>query len=1488
MDGYPSNEDLYSPELDFMDTCMARLLTETDLGSRAWIRIGGRLVRGSNPHSQLERISDYRDINPQTGSEDRRAPGPTAQIPGSTPHDSTAPPTPPPPFGPTVQQDYTIPPPPPPPVQSALQAGAFVLHGWDGYDDLPVAALLVEFRMPDIERYTGIGCPHIHLHLYSAVMRGHRLDKAQMIMLFPVSLSGAAQRPTYLHLPPQPIYATQAPQRSPVQYHQQYRASPPPRAARQFTQLGMPLSRAFERLVERGLIAPLPPRAPPHLTLPGFRTNLHCAYHQRAGHDTDSRAMLRHAIQDLIDQGLVDLGRLVVTTDPLPAHDTKVIPPPLGGIHLIEFSGDEIFMMGWDGEAPQPINLYRASPPPRAARQFTQLGMPLSRAFERLVERGLIAPLPPRAPPHLTLLGFRTNLHYQGLVDLGRLVVTTDPLPAHDTKVIPPPLRALGGIHLIEFSGDEIFMMGWDGEAPQPINLYTDSNFSGYIHGQQTPRPFRLIPDEIPGQTSFPPIVTRGRRIAQPPLVDGPFAGRRVSYVLLDNSSALNVCPLVTAIALGFSPFDFGSSTQTVRAYNGTQRTVMVVSLEDDSRDMVPMLFDQYSSTMIPSMMRDMSYMPGLGLGRLQQGPREFVFTIDHDVPYGLGYTLSEEDAQHMARLRRDRVRARLSGVPFDYPLRPYTLQLTDYFVRGSEHAPRTEGTDHVFETVELRPRRQAGLVCSLCAFLRRLLTMICYGFGGCPHELHFAFDMFGVSAIDSDDVTLYDAYTDVMDMIGNGRILDVTSPGPRSAFDAFGISMLEFDDDGFVTSNVTHDVSVVEGAFDSVDPPLSFDIMSGFVTRFYDVSNGNNDMSIFKYLPVSQHFPLIAPPIPTTHTYDVDDVGDADGPLSGQSDSNSDSDMDGKKVKEEIQKQLGVGFLLVVEYPKWLTNVVPFPKKDSKVRVCVDFRDLNKVSPKDDFSLPHIDMLVDSTVGHSMLSFMDGFSGYNQILMALEDMEKTSFITEWGTYCYRVMPFGLKNAGATYQRAATALFHDMMHRDVEVYVDDMTLKSRDRADHLAALQRFFERIQQFRLRLNPKKCIFGVTFGKLLGHIVSERGIEVDHEKIRAILDMPAPKNERKIRGFLGRLQYISRFIARLTDIFLVLPTPGRPLLLYLSISDMALGCMLAQLDDSGKERVIYYLKFDIRYVTQKSVKGSIVADHLASLPVFDERLVDNDFPNEQFVSVASIAGWQLYFDGATNQSGFGIGILLISPQGDHIPRSVRLTFSDHRQLTNNIVEYEACIIGLEIALDLGVRQFDELRYIHLPRAENQFVDALATLAYVIEIPVGVSMRPLLVETRSALAYCCLIGDIEDQDELPWDALYRRSPDGLLLLCLDRASVDRVMREVHAGVCGPHMRGHMLALWGIDIIGKISPKSSSSHEYILVAIDYFTKWVEAASYARLTMARVAKFIRSHIICRYGVLHELISDRGVHIRSEVDTLIQEYGIQHHRSSAYRS
>ena len=368
---------------------------------------------------------------------------------------------------------------------------------------------------------------------------------------------------------------------------------------------------------------------------------------------------------------------------------------------------------------------------------------------------------------------------------------------------------------------------------------------------------------------------------------------------------------------------------------------VQVVSLEDDRRDMVPMSFDQYNSTLVLSMMRGMSYMPGLGLGRHQQGPREFTITVDHDISYGLGYIPTADDARHMARLHRERVRARMSGIPFDYPLCPYTFQLVDYFTRGSEYAPRIEGVDHVSKMAEIQGIQHAlgqiflnsetikpleavtvapssperASVFSMC-FLEEIpdydlpmdlgdetdgvalpdtymdeMDMIDTGrfLDTTMRGPHYAFDMFGVSIIDSDAVTLYDACTDAMAMIGTGRILDVSPPGPRFAFDVFGISMLEFDDDGLVATNITHDTVYVQGASDSVDPPFSFDTMSEFVTHFDDFSDDNNDMSIFKYLPVSQHFPLIAPPSLVAHVYDVNYIGDTDDPLGGQSESNYD-----------------------------------------------------------------------------------------------------------------------------------------------------------------------------------------------------------------------------------------------------------------------------------------------------------------------------------------------------------------------------------------------------------------------------------------------------------------------------------------------------------------------------------------------------------------------------------------------------------------------
>ena len=129
-------------------------------------------------------------------------------------------------------------------------------------------------------------------------------------------------------------------------------------------------------------------------------------------------------------------------------------------------------------------------------------------------------------------------------------------------------------------------------------------------------------------------------------------------------------------------------------------------------------------------------------------------------------------------------------------------------------------------------------------------------------------------------------------------------------------------------------------------------------------------------------------------------------------------------------------------------------------------------------------------------------------------------------------MSFGLKNVGATYQWAMVALLHDMMHREIEVYVDDIIAKSKTEEEHLVNLRKLFKRLRKYQLRLNPAKCTFGVNSGKLLGFIVSQKGIEVDPEKVKAILEMPKTRTERQVRGFLGCLNYIARFISQLTTI--------------------------------------------------------------------------------------------------------------------------------------------------------------------------------------------------------------------------------------------------------------------------------------------------------------------------------------------------------------------
>ena len=198
---------------------------------------------------------------------------------------------------------------------------------------------------------------------------------------------------------------------------------------------------------------------------------------------------------------------------------------------------------------------------------------------------------------------------------------------------------------------------------------------------------------------------------------------------------------------------------------------------------------------------------------------------------------------------------------------------------------------------------------------------------------------------------------------------------------------------------------------------------------------------------------------------------------------------------------------------------------------MCVDFTDLNKACPKDSFPLPRIDQLVDSTAGHKLMTFMDVFSGYNQIKMAKEDQEKTAFVTSQGLYCYKVVPFRLKNAGATYQRLVNKMFSKQISRNMEVYMDDMLVKSGEEFAHLDDLKETFATLRQYQMKLNSSKCAFGVSSGKFLGFMVSQRGIEANREKVQTILNITSPKTVKEVQKLTGRIVALNRFVSRATD---------------------------------------------------------------------------------------------------------------------------------------------------------------------------------------------------------------------------------------------------------------------------------------------------------------------------------------------------------------------
>ena len=271
---------------------------------------------------------------------------------------------------------------------------------------------------------------------------------------------------------------------------------------------------------------------------------------------------------------------------------------------------------------------------------------------------------------------------------------------------------------------------------------------------------------------------------------------------------------------------------------------------------------------------------------------------------------------------------------------------------------------------------------------------------------------------------------------------------------------------------------------------------------------------------------------------------------------------------------------------------------------MCIDFTNLNKACLKDSYPLPRIDTLVDSTARNQLLSFMDAFLGYNQIKMEEADQEKTSFVTSHGLFYYKVMSFGLKNAEATYQRLMNKMFAHQIGRNVQVYVDEMLVKSLREKDHLDDLRETFNTLRSYNMKLNSNKCAFSVTARKFLGFMVSQKGIEVNPEKIRAKVELQPPRMVKEVQSLNGKIAALNRFVLRATDrclpffrtlkrsfewtaecqtafdnlkTYLSSPPllspskPGEELFLYLAVSQATVSATLVREED-GSQRPVYF----------------------------------------------------------------------------------------------------------------------------------------------------------------------------------------------------------------------------------------------------------------------------------------------------------------------------
>ncbi|CAN6712517.1 unnamed protein product [Malus baccata var. baccata] len=616
--------------------------------------------------------------------------------------------------------------------------------------------------------------------------------------------------------------------------------------------------------------------------------------------------------------------------------------------------------------------------------------------------------------------------------------------------------------------------------------------------------------------------------------------------------------------------------------------------------------------------------------------------------------------------------------------------------------------------------------------------------------------------------------------------------------------------------------------------------------------------------------------------------------------------------VKKEVIKLLDVGIIYPISDSKWVSHVQVVTKRfgvtvvkneaselvptrvQNSWRVCTDYRKINNTTRKNHFPVPFIDQMLKRLAGHSHYCSLDGYSGYNQIAVALEDQEKTTFTCPFGIFAYRRMSFGFCNAPATFQmcRCMVSIFSDMIEKIIEVLTDDFSVYGDSFDTCLHNLSLVLKRCQETNLVLNWEKFHFMVSHGLVLGHIISEKGIEVDKSKVELVSSLPLPTTVREVRFFLGHADFYCRFMKDFSMISIPLcrllqkdvtfdmneecvvsfnklkellstapvimpPDWSLPFELTCGASDYVVGAVLRQplkyrlIKKDAKSRLIRWIlllqEFDLE-IKDKKGSENVVADHLSrfvhSNTEEDFIPLRESFPDEQLFSLKAIDPWY------ANIINYKVT--------KKIPDDFTHAQKDKLVKTTKFYEWDDPYLW-KYCTDQLIRRC-------VPESEFKYI---LTFCHFYACCGHFGAKRTALKMLESGFY--------------WPSLFKDAYE----FC---ATCDRCQRTGNLGPRNqlpqtPILVVEIFDVWGIDFTGPFP--SSNGFLYILLVMDYVSKWVEAKATKTNDSKVVLDFIKTNIFARFGTPRAIISDGGSHFCNQTfEALLRKYNVTHKVSTPY--